>query len=104
MTKSRLTWDDALVAKFDITYVSLDKFQAGDIPELPCDVHVQQFVPKEMIMGIRQGAGMAMAAGWMNFKDGDDTLNNQHPDIKPLSVAQFFSKYVVEQDQTAHYG
>lgn len=84
--------------------MNLDRLQAGDIPELPCDVHVQRFVPKEMITGIRQGAGMGMATGWMNFQNDDDTLNHRHPDIEPMSVKHFFSKYVVEEDQTAHYG
>jgi hypothetical protein len=84
--------------------VSVDKFQAGDVPELPCDEYVYRFVPKEMVKGIRQGAGLAMASGWMNFNTEDGTLNDQLSDLSSLSVAQFFSTYIKEADQTAHYG
>ncbi|OAQ61138.1 hypothetical protein VFPPC_02148 [Pochonia chlamydosporia 170] len=90
--------------KYEVTHVSIDKFQSGDIPELPCDVHVYRFVPKEMVMGIRQGAGLAMAAGWMNLDTSSGTLNDRLPGVESLSVAKFFSKYVAEADQTAYYG
>lgn len=95
---------DMKLGKYEVTHVSIDKFQSGDIPELPCDVHVYRFVPKEMVMGIRQGAGLAMAAGWMNFDTSSGTLNDRLPEVESLSVAKFFSKYVAEADQTAYYG
>jgi hypothetical protein len=82
-----------LLGKFDVTYISVDDLQAGNVPQLPCDEHVYRFVPKEMVMGIRKGASLAMAAGWMDLDTANGTLNDQVPELKSLSVAQFFSRY-----------
>ncbi|KAG8413686.1 hypothetical protein J3459_015252 [Metarhizium acridum] len=89
--------------KFDVSHLSLSRLQDGYTPELPSGVQIHPFVPKEMVMRIRQGAGLAMATGWMNLDAKNDTLNGRLPDITTLTVAELFSKYIPRED-SAHYG
>ena len=52
-------------------------------------------MPKPMIDNISQTVGLAMESGWVSFKG--EFLNEILQEVKPMSVEDFFNKYVSKQ-------
>ncbi|GJN73943.1 hypothetical protein PLICBS_008027 [Purpureocillium lilacinum] len=103
-------WDDASVIvgdrltlneltkhaedKFEVVYQSVERLQAGEqIDELPGNKAAYNFMPKEAVDTIRKGAGLGMAQGLVDLALDDKSLNRRFPEITPLNIREFFSKY-----------
>ena len=50
-------------------------------------------MPKEAVDTIRKGAGLGMAQGLVDLALDDKSLNRRFPEITPLNIREFFSKY-----------
>ena len=71
----------------------MERLQAGDIAELPSNVPLYNFVPKEMVQAIRTGAGLGMAQGLVDLTLDEKSLNRRFPELTPMTAKEFFSKY-----------
>lgn len=75
-------------------YQSVERLQAGEqIDELPGNKAAYNFMPKEAVDTIRKGAGLGMAQGLVDLALDDKSLNCRFPEITPLNIRDFFSKY-----------
>lgn len=77
--------------KFDVSYNTVADLKAGKSTELPANVPRYAFLPRAVIDNISQTAGLAMANGWLDLNGSP--LNDRFPELKPMSVKDFFEKY-----------
>lgn len=81
--------------KFDVVHDSLEDLRAGKISEIPAYLNVYDVLPKEFFLGMMAAFGVAMVTGVFDL--GDDTLNKKYPDIQPVKLDEFISKYWAAQ-------
>lgn len=77
--------------RFDVVHDSLEDLRAGKITEIPAYLHVYDALPKEFFLQMMAAFGVAMVTGVFDL--GDDTLNKKYPDVQPVKMAEFISKY-----------
>ena len=77
--------------KFDVVYDSLENLRAGKITEIPAYLPVYEALPKEFFLEMMAGFGVAMVTGVFDL--GDDTLDKKYPDVQPMKMAEFISRY-----------
>ncbi|KAI5455875.1 hypothetical protein BGZ63DRAFT_436414 [Mariannaea sp. PMI_226] len=77
--------------KYDISYDKITDLKAGKNTELPINATRYEFLPKEVMDRISQISGLAIANGWMDLNG--PLLNDRFPELKPMSVKDFFERY-----------
>ncbi|KAH7176735.1 hypothetical protein EDB81DRAFT_898175 [Dactylonectria macrodidyma] len=94
----KLTWNEFLRlaeevrgVKFEVAYDSIEKLRNGEITELPGQVAIYPFYPKEALQKVLAGIECFMAEGAFDYKT-PTTLNEKFPEIRPLKVKDMLQK------------
>ncbi|KLU84770.1 hypothetical protein MAPG_03806 [Magnaporthiopsis poae ATCC 64411] len=94
----RLTWneflalaEDAKGTKFSVVYDSVEKLKTGQTTELPAQVPLYKFWPKEFMNAMAATFGLWFEQGAFDLK-GVKFLNEQLPEIKPMTVKEMLDK------------
>ena len=76
--------------KFDLTYDSVVDIKAGKITELPSNVSLYPYLPKQTIDMIAQISGLAAENGMVDLQG--PFINDVLADVKALTLEEFFTK------------
>ncbi|KAG6995843.1 hypothetical protein G7Y79_00041g077950 [Physcia stellaris] len=77
--------------KFEVVHDSLEDLRAGRITEIPAYVPIYKVLPKDFFLEMMAAFAVAMVTGVFDL--GDDTLNKQYPEVKPVKTDEFITKY-----------
>ena len=77
-------------SKFDTVHDSLENLRAGKVTEIPAYTPSYQFIPKDFVLGMMAGFGVAMITGVANF---EGEINEKYPDIQPVKMQEFIRTY-----------
>lgn len=77
--------------KFNVVYDSVEKLKTGQTTELPAQVPLYKFWPKEAMHAMAATFGLWFEQGVFDLK-GAKFLNDQFPEIKPMTVKQMLDK------------
>lgn len=80
-----------LGTKLDVVHDSLEDLRAGRISEMPSYLPLYETYPKEFLLEMMAGIGVAMITGLFDFKG--DLLNEKYPDIKTTKVRDFIETH-----------
>lgn len=72
--------------KFDVVHDSLEDLRAGKVSEIPAYLPLYEVFPKEMLLEMMAGLGVAMITGIFTFKG---ELNEKYPDIQTVKMRDF---------------
>ncbi|KAH7127739.1 hypothetical protein B0J13DRAFT_645737 [Dactylonectria estremocensis] len=94
----KLTWneflgfaEDVRGVKFDVAYDDIEKLRNGEITELPGQVAIYPFYPKEALQKVLAGIECFMAEGAFNYET-PTTLNEKFPNFQPIKVKDMLQK------------
>ncbi|KAL8724573.1 MAG: hypothetical protein Q9181_006766 [Wetmoreana brouardii] len=77
--------------KFDVVHDSLEDLRAGKISEIPAYLPLYEIFPKEMLLEMMAGLGVAMITGVFAFKG--ELINDKFPDIQPAKLRDFIKTH-----------
>lgn len=83
--------EQARGTKFDVVHDSLEDLRNGKISEIPAYVPLYDAFPKEFLLGIMAGFGVAMATGVFEFEGS--LLNEEYPDIHTTKMRDFIETH-----------
>ncbi|KAL9003651.1 MAG: hypothetical protein Q9188_003495 [Gyalolechia gomerana] len=83
--------EQARGTKFNIVHNSLEDLRAGRISEMPSYLPLYETYPKEFLLEMMAGIGVAMITGLFDFKG--DLLNEKYPDIKTTKMRDFIETH-----------
>ena len=74
--------------KFQVTYDLVAQLKKGQVTEIPAQVPLYAFVPKEQLQGMFAIFGLWFEQGLFDMrpKDSDTNLTALFPEVKPLTV------------------
>ncbi|KAK0639201.1 hypothetical protein B0T16DRAFT_422617 [Cercophora newfieldiana] len=94
----RVTWnqflklaEEAKGTNFTVAYDSVEKMKMGQTTELPGQIPMYQFIPKEFLQGLAATFGLMFEEGALDLHT-DKWLNDTFPEIKPMSVKEMLDK------------
>ncbi|KAK3938952.1 hypothetical protein QBC46DRAFT_264241, partial [Diplogelasinospora grovesii] len=94
----RLTWNEIVKLKFDVTYDPTDLLRSGKITKLPSHVYVYKFLPKEALQGMPTQFGLLLAEGVLDFHP-EQSLNDlfqlafmQDETVVPFDLENLFGR------------
>lgn len=94
----RLTWNEFLGlaqevkgTKFTVAYDSVEDMKSGKTTELPGQVPLYQFIPKEALLGYTAVFGLWFENGAFDLKP-EEWLNDSFPEIKPMTAKEMLEK------------
>jgi len=94
----KVTWNEFLGfaenakgTKFQVAYDGVDKLRRGEPTELPGQVQIYEYFPKEMFQGIASVFGLWFAEGLFDITP-ERSLNDSFPEIKTLKVEDMLNK------------
>jgi hypothetical protein len=73
--------------KFSVIYDSVEKLKSGQTSELPAQVALYSFLPKDILQYMIAVHGLWFEEGVYNLKP-TRLLNDQFPEIKPITVKE----------------
>ncbi|KAH6623331.1 hypothetical protein F5144DRAFT_358142 [Chaetomium tenue] len=95
----RVTWneflhwaEDAKGTKFNVAYDSTKKLKLGQTTELPAQVPLYPFFPKEAQQAMAAAFGLWFEDGICDLKPTKAFLNETFPEIKPLKVKEMLNQ------------
>lgn len=100
----RITWnqfvkmaEEVKGVKFDVGYDSVDKMRKGEATELPGQVALYQFLPKEILQAMTAAFGLWFEEGVFELKPeaqgrGQGFLNDKLPGLKPMKVKEMLEE------------
>ncbi|KAL8715719.1 MAG: hypothetical protein Q9220_000386 [cf. Caloplaca sp. 1 TL-2023] len=77
--------------KFDVVHDSLENLRAGRISEIPAYLSLYKSIPKEFLLDMMAGLGVAMVTGIFHLKG--DLLNDKYPDIHSTKTRDFITTH-----------
>ncbi|KAL8941386.1 MAG: hypothetical protein Q9216_002264 [Gyalolechia sp. 2 TL-2023] len=79
--------EQARGTKFDVVHDSLEDLRAGRVSEIPAYLPLYEIFPKEFLLDMMAGFGVAMVTGVFAFEG--DLLNEKYPEIKTTKMRDF---------------
>jgi hypothetical protein len=78
-------------AKFSVAYDNVEKLKSGQTTELPGQISLYAFLPKEILQYMIAVHGVWFEEGVYNLKP-TRFLNDQFPEIKPIKVKEILKQ------------
>lgn len=69
----------------------MEKLKSGQVTELPGQVPLYQFIPKQVLQGLAAAFGLLFDNGEFDMKP-QSFLNEKFPEIKPLKVKELLDR------------
>ncbi|KAK0705795.1 hypothetical protein B0T21DRAFT_320564 [Apiosordaria backusii] len=98
----RLTWnqflklaEEAKGVKFDVKYDSVENMRKGEATELPGQVALYKYLPKEVLQGMTSAFGAWFEEGVFELKpegQGQGFLNEKFPEVKPMKAKEMLEE------------
>lgn len=82
-----LIWNRFIGVKFKVEYDSVPKMEAGQVTELPGQVPMYGFLPKEILQYMIAVHGLWFEEGVYDLKP-KRFLNEKFPEIRPIKVKE----------------
>ena len=78
--------------KFNVVYDSVEKLKRGETTELPSQIPIYPFFPKEALQSISSTFGLWYEEGVLGFTPPRKSLNEQFPEVKTRKVKEFLQE------------
>lgn len=73
--------------KFEVVYNSVEDLRAGKISEIPAYVPLYDVIPKDLVLEMMAGFGVATATGLFTLEG--ERINEKYPEIKTTKMRDF---------------
>ncbi|KAF1807933.1 NAD(P)-binding protein [Eremomyces bilateralis CBS 781.70] len=94
----KVTWNEVLAiaeeakgVKFQVAYDSIETLKSGKVTELPGNVAMYPFLPKEQFQSILSMFGILFSSGYYDFKP-EHPINESFPEIKTRTVKELMTE------------